>query len=234
MDKTVPQRIPSPPSGIAVIGLLAALAAFTVRRIGETTAAIPPTTASTWFQSLVATVRAWVHRLAILSGYSRYDSSDPLEHDRRATIFETVAGSPGINLASLVESTEMPASTVRYHVRILEHEDLLTAAKIRGRKRFFPPEAADVELAAALEEEATVEVIDALQRLEPATGSTLATSLDKDPSTISHHLSRLSDAGLVERERDGAAIVNSLSPVARETVLPSETAPASQRKQPAD
>lgn len=58
-------------------------------------------------------------------------------------------------------------------------------------------------------------VLEAVARLEPTSGSELAATLDRDPSTVSHHLSRLADAGLVKRERDGPALHNSLAPEAR-------------------
>jgi DNA-binding transcriptional ArsR family regulator len=50
-------------------------------------------------------------------------------------------------------------------------------------------------------------------RAEPGTYlSGLAERLGRDPSTVSHHLSRLADDGLVRRERDGRAVVTRLAP----------------------
>jgi len=167
-------------------------------------------------QLLLATLREWLFRLALLAGYSRYDLSDPLENDNRAAIVEAVEETPGINLTSLVEETGLAESTARYHLRVLEHEDLLKSAKVRGCRRFVPATDDDVELAAALEEEATKGVLRALFEHGPVTGTTLSDVLDRDPSTVSHHLSRLAEAGLVERERDGPALLNSLSPETRE------------------
>jgi DNA-binding transcriptional ArsR family regulator len=63
--------------------------------------------------------------------------------------------------------------------------------------------------------------LDGSRRYFPATGATLAEATGRDPSTVSHHLSTLADEGLVERRREGRAVVNTLTPAAEETVAAS-------------
>jgi DNA-binding transcriptional ArsR family regulator len=53
-----------------------------------------------------------------------------------------------------------------------------------------------------------------------ASVSTIADALDRDPSTVSHHLSRLEEDGLVERERDGRSKVNRLAPATEAALAP--------------
>lgn len=158
--------------------------------------------------------------------YSRYDDSDPLEHDDRAAVFETIEDSPGVYLSQLSERTEVSLSTLRHHVRVLEREDLIAAARVRGRRRFYPAHTEDVELAAAMNDEATAPIVDALARLGAVTVSDLADADGRDASTVTHHLQRLEEDGLVERERDGRAIVNRLAAEVREALAPmGDTAP---------
>jgi len=152
--------------------------------------------------------------------YSRYDDSDPLEHEDRATAFEAIDDSPGVYLTELSEQTGVTLSTLRHHVRVLEREDLIVAARVRGRRRFYPAYTEDVELAAAMNDEATAAVVDALARLGAASVSELADAVDRDASTLTYHLQRLEADGLVVRERDGRAIVNRLAPEARDALAP--------------
>ncbi|WP_049953130.1 winged helix-turn-helix transcriptional regulator [Halostagnicola larsenii] len=142
--------------------------------------------------------------------YSRYDDSDPLENETRATIYETVEAHPGRYLSQISDDADVPLSTVRHHVRILEEEDLLTAAKINGKRRYYLEET-DSTLQAALEEPAKRDVLEALATLERANNSELAAELERDPSTITHHLSTLEDDGLVVRNRDGRSVVTELA-----------------------
>ena len=148
-------------------------------------------------------------------GYSRHDDSDPLENDLRRTVYETVVDSPGTYLASVVSDAEEPASTVRYHVRILENEGLIETEMLWGKRRLFPAFTPNAELVVALNEEPLAAVVIAVHEREPAELSTLARAIDRSPSTVSYHLSRLEGEGLVAREYDGNSMRVSLVPSIR-------------------
>jgi predicted transcriptional regulator len=152
--------------------------------------------------------------------YSRYDDSDPLEHEARSEVFEIVKATPGAYLSEVAERADLPLSTARHHVRVLEREDLLSGAKVRGKRRFYPADTNGVELAAAMNDDATASVLDAIARLGAASVSDLADEIGRDPSTISHHLQRLEEDGIIVRERDGRAVMNKLAPEARTALAP--------------
>lgn len=152
--------------------------------------------------------------------YSQHDDSDPLEHEKRAAVFEAVTDSPGVYLAALTEQLDVSRSTLRHHLRVLEGEDLIAAARVRGYRRFYPAHTEAVELAAALNDEATAPIVDALARLDTASVSGLADVVDRDVSTVTYHLRRLEENGVVVREREGRAMVNRLAPEARAALTP--------------
>jgi DNA-binding transcriptional ArsR family regulator len=156
--------------------------------------------------------------------YSRYDDSDPLEHEAREVVYEVVHETPGSYLSEVSERAGLPLSTTRHHMKVLEREELVSGAKLRGKRRFYPAYAEGIELAAALNDESTASIIDALARLGAASVSDLADDLGRDPSTISHHLQRLEGDDIITRERQGRAVVNKLSSDAR-TALQPETTP---------
>jgi len=143
-----------------------------------------------------------------LFGYQRYDDSDPLDHAGRARLFEHVRREPGVHQSALAAAADMPLSTVRYHLRILEHEGLVRTASHRGKRRCFPPDVEAEALAVALAEPAPAAVLWSLVRGGPATVRELAARLDRSESTVSYHLDRLETDGLVERERRGQAVVS--------------------------
>jgi DNA-binding MarR family transcriptional regulator len=174
-----------------------------------------------------------VVRLVAPLRYSRYDDSDPLEHDSRAAIHEIVEESPGTHLTAIAERTELPLSTVRHHVRILEREDLLSEGRQNGKRRFYPAYAENRAVTAALNDEATGPIVEALARLGSASVSDLARELDRTPSTITHHVQRLEEDGVVTRERDGRSVANRLSPEARAVVEAEAPARGSDGAEPA-
>jgi DNA-binding transcriptional ArsR family regulator/gas vesicle protein len=144
--------------------------------------------------------------------YSRYDGSDPLEHEVRSDVYDEIQAQPGSYVSAVADRADVPLSTARHHLKVLEREGLVEAAKVRGRKRLFPAYADGKELAAALADPSTADVLAALARLGPSSASALADELDLAVSTVSHHLSRLEEDALVERERDGQAVINRLPP----------------------
>jgi DNA-binding MarR family transcriptional regulator len=224
-----PEDVPGGPAGAgAMVGLLGAAAAAATRQSGalsgmtgslettaRTTAAAMP--GSSYLDRLV--------RMLAPFRYSRYDDSDPLEHDAREAMFEVVEDSPGTYLSEIADRADIPLSTARHHIRVLEREDLVSGAKVRGKRRFYPAHTEGVELAAAMNDDSTAAVIDALARLGAASVSDLADELGKDPSTVTHHVQRLEEDEVVVRERDGRAVMNKLTAAAR-TMLEPEEPPA--------
>lgn len=208
-------------SGLSVVGGVGVVLAVGVsRRVGTAVSlgvSLPHPAAS---QSL-QTVSHWFDRRLprlppIVPGqYSRRDDSDPLAHTRRSELAAVVAENPGVPLATLSDRLDVPRSTVRYHVRVLEEEDELETANVLGRRRLFPA-GANTELVAALADEGTRRIVTALARIQPATGSRIADETGKANSTVSYHLDRLAAASVVERDRDGKYVYNRLAPEAEE------------------
>lgn len=200
-------------AGVAIGGGATGLALL-ARRFG-TTAAFSTgqllEVAGTTLSSILATIREWSWRLLGLIGYRRFSDDDPLEHDARATLYEYIESSPGSYLSEISEETGVELQTARHHLRILEFEKLVESETINGRRRYVPIGTASPELEAALNDGATAAVLHALADEGPDSVTGLATTLERDPSTVSHHLERLEEAGLVERERDGRSIVNRLT-----------------------
>ncbi len=162
------------------------------------------------------------HVVLPVAGYSRFggDSSDPLDHETRRRMHETVAETPGIHLAGLAEAVDEPVSTVRYHGRVLEREDVIETEKIRGKKRLFPATGGERSrtLDAALADGASRTVLHSVWHNEPTTVSELAERLDRAPSTVCHHLSRLAEDDLVVRDRDGERVVTALTDAVRDVL----------------
>jgi len=208
-DQSAPRQLPVPESAAAATAFVAGLVA-----IARPPAVAQPGTASQLRALASSRLSAGFEdlwRFLGVLGYSRYDDSDPLDHDARAALYDAVRAQPGVYLSALSERADVNLSTARHHVRVLEDENLVASAKLRGKRRYYPSTTEDVELAAALSDPATAAVLEALADVGEAHVGLLADELDRDPSTVSHHLQRLADDGLVERERRGRAVVSRLT-----------------------
>ncbi|WP_266074802.1 helix-turn-helix domain-containing protein [Haladaptatus caseinilyticus] len=218
-EESIPKPVEA--AGLAgaalVMGVASHLPDVTALTINSGAASVAPVSTGK------GTPRLW--RFMTMYRYSRYDDSDPLEHEVRQDLFARIERTPGLYLSELDERMSVSLSTIRHHLRVLEREKMITGAKLRGKRRFYPDDEG-VELAAALADGPTAAVLDAVARREPASGGELADELGRDPSTVTHHLKRLEADGLIERERDGRAIVNRLSSETRNAFANRPTASA--------
>ncbi|MFQ3318535.1 MAG: putative transcriptional regulator [Natronomonas sp.] len=216
-----PLPAPSAPAGGAAVGLgvLAAAAGLRSTSMMAGLGVGSPAVSSGLLSSLLDKVKPFFFLLR----YSRHDDSDPLEHEAREQVYEIVNDEPGSYLSEVSEEADLPLSTARHHIKVLEREGLVSGTKLRGKRRYYPAYAEGIELAAALNDEATASIIDAIARLGAASVSDLADELGRDPSTISHHLQRLETDDIITRERDGRAVMNTLSAEARTALEPEST-----------
>jgi len=154
-------------------------------------------------------------RLGASSGsLGRTDTEGVLEQPTRAAVFEAIESSPGASLSAIATAVGVAKSTVKYHVGVLRDAGLVDGATVAGTDRFAPADV-DAELAGVLGADATAAVLRAVAANEPAATATVAAATDRAVSTASHHLSRLEERGVIERERAGEAVVATLAPATR-------------------
>lgn len=170
-------------------------------------------------ETVVAVVEALSgESIVFLGAYSRYGDGSPLEHPVRSEIDALASRLPGVQFTVAVDAIEVSESTVRYHTQVLEHEDVVRTATVWGTQRLFPVETdpGHFEALAAVRDDSRSAVLRAIDRNEPAEVTTIAEAVDRAPSTVSHHLSALESADLIDRERVGQSVHVSLVPGVRE------------------
>ena len=138
----------------------------------------------------------------------------------RERLYHLVAETPGESIAGLTRASDVERSTVRYHVRVLERAGLVESRSLLGHHRVYPAATDDdaAVVAAALATRSTERVVRAVERLEPVGVTDLGAELDLATSTVSHHVDRLTDAGLLTRHRDGRTVAVRLASGVRENL----------------
>lgn len=139
---------------------------------------------------------------------------DSLELESRREIYQAVRDTPGIHFRELLRDTEYAQGTLQYHLRWLVDEALLERSEDGEFTRYYPSkkfEPADKAVMDALRREYSRRIIAHLATAGPLSTSELADRLEKSASTTSWHLSRLTGAGVVAKERDGRSVLYSLT-----------------------
>lgn len=153
--------------------------------------------------------------IVLLAGHSRSGGADPLEHDVREEIHEIAHRASGIYVSDLQETCDHHRSTLRHHLEVLEEEALLSSETIFGKLWYYPSGSDVNQLRAALTHDPTGEILEAIARLEPVSVTDLASEVDRSSSTVSHHLDRLEDKGLIEQEHRSTSVLSRLEPDVR-------------------
>ena len=137
--------------------------------------------------------------------------ADPedLELASRRTIYQRVEDTPGVHFRALFDELDYAKGTLQYQLRQLEDADLVETSDDGEYTRYYPAGSFDAEDRAvvnALRRTIARRILAYLASEGPMTTSDLADHLEKSPSTISWHLSKLGDADLVTKERDGRQV----------------------------
>jgi predicted transcriptional regulator len=142
--------------------------------------------------------------------------SDPdLELASRRAIYQEIADTPGVHFRALLDELDYAQGTLQYHLRWLADEGVVEVSDDGQYTRYYPAGAefdeGDRAVMNALRREYSRRILAHLVTVGPLSTTALSERLGKARSTVSWHLSKLSDADLVRKERDGRSVVYEVS-----------------------
>lgn len=133
----------------------------------------------------------------------------------RRRVYDLVQEHPGLHQRELARRLELRPSHAEYHLRQLEKAGLLRSEQRGGYRRYFVavepakpiPEGAvsreDRAWVGLLREVRPLEIAAHLLQEEPREMGPLAEELGIASSTLSYHVDKLEETGILERYRDG-------------------------------
>lgn len=149
-------------------------------------------------------------------------SEPDLELESRRAIYQHVADNPGVHFRALLDEFEYAQGTVQYQLRWLADEKLVDVSDDGKYTRYYPAaefDEVDRTVMNALRRKYSRRVLAHLLADGPLSTTELSDRLDKSTSTVSWHLSNLSEADLVTKERDGRSVVYAVGDPDRVTYL---------------
>lgn len=151
--------------------------------------------------------------------YSRIGDDDVLDHPLRRRILETVRDDPGIHFRELKRRLDVARGTLQHHLEKLEETDHLSEARGDGYRCIFPAGSIDRRVmasAATLRTAAARQVLRAVRQAPGASLGELAEEAGLSDAVASYHLSRLADADLVDKSRQGRKLEVHLTSLGRQ------------------
>lgn len=147
---------------------------------------------------------------------------DEPELESRREIYALVDSNPGIHFRDLLDRLDYAQGTLQYHLERLAREDIVEVSDDGKYTRYYPAGEFDADERAvmnALRRTYSRRIIAHLVADGPLTTSELSDRIDKSRSTVSWHLSKLTEAGLVTKEREGRSVYYALTDPERATYL---------------
>jgi DNA-binding transcriptional ArsR family regulator len=175
-----------------------------------------PVAAAAGLGALLLAIGAWILGNAkavgglgggLLAGYARVQGQEVLEHPGRQEVYERVKAAPGINFVQLSEQVAFGSSTLNYHLRVLEKNEYITSVKDGRYLRFFDRQAGTYSgsrktQVSALRNTTTAAMARHIRDHPGVAQCDLAAAFGVTASTVNWHMTRLTGAGLVDRQRD--------------------------------
>lgn len=130
-------------------------------------------------------------------------AEESLELEPRKKIYDAIEGSPGRHLREIDRNVDIPLGTIRYHIRVLEKRDLIISKKEGKYKRYYPKgkvDREDKEVLAVLRKELPRTIILYILESPGSTHGDILGSLDVAASTLSYHLKKLREEGIVKKQ----------------------------------
>jgi predicted transcriptional regulator len=133
----------------------------------------------------------------------------------RKDLYDFVRKNPGYHLREISRALALSITLADYHLRFLEKHELVLSSMDGEYKRFYPrstPGQADARPALTdfekqvlgfLRQPVPLRVINFLMERETATHREILDRVPVSGSTLSHHLTKMLDGGLIERADPG-------------------------------
>ena len=132
---------------------------------------------------------------------------DPERGTIRRSVYDAVRRYPGIHVRGLERTLGVSAQLANYHLKKLVEEGFVEAHEQGGYSRYYPTSKGkgakvtprDLPLVGLLREEVPLHVVLVLLDHGPQTHAELVERIGGAKSTMSYHLAKLAELGVVER-----------------------------------
>ncbi|MFW6038525.1 MAG: winged helix-turn-helix transcriptional regulator [Candidatus Saliniplasma sp.] len=134
------------------------------------------------------------------------DKAEALELEVRRDIFDKISKYPGTYLREIQSDLDLPMGQVEYHLNYLEEEGILSSKMADNKKRYFVDEEVDYpdrRIISVLRQRIPRLVLLKLLNEEQAGFSDILEDVDISKSTLSFHLKKLVETGLIDFKKEG-------------------------------
>ena len=142
----------------------------------------------------------------VLGGCKRIGRSNALANLNRERLYDFIKSCPGTCFSEVIKKTGLNRGTVRYHMEVLETQNMIESYKANGKIRYFQNsftyEEKDKAVIAALKNDMDQRIILEILNGQCSTNETLVEKMGISASTISWHIKHLKEQGIVRADTE--------------------------------
>jgi predicted transcriptional regulator len=134
----------------------------------------------------------------------RHDKDED-DSENRKRIYDYIKKNPGAHLRMITRELEMGMGATQHHLDILEKSGKVKSRRINIYRHYYAIEVLDAEhnILAFLRQETAMDILTYLMEHPKSTQSDIINFKGFSAPTISWHMSRLEEAGLISSIKDG-------------------------------
>jgi len=135
--------------------------------------------------------------------------------ENRKKIYNLIESNPGLNLSDISKILELKVQLVDYHTRYLETNELITAVKEEGFKRYYisgQTGIKDKKMMGVLRQEIPLKIVLFLLEQPHSKHKEILENFDMAPSTLTYHINKLVKNEIIvfedAQDKKGYTIIN--------------------------
>lgn len=158
----------------------------------------------------------------IILGFRVVDHPNAVGILKRKHIYTFIKACPGTCTSEISSNMDLNRETLRYHLNILEGENLIEAHNDCGKVRYFQNNSTYGEeeklVISVLQNEMTRKIIFEILREEYNTNGELARTTGMSKSAITRYVKQLKELDLIEENKVGRSTIYNINPNYRNTI----------------
>lgn len=135
--------------------------------------------------------------------YTKLKKEEVLDHYVRGKIHGYVLANPGDHYSSIRSALELTNSSLAYHLRVLEKEELIKSRRDGMYKRFYPKGAKLPDDGGSPFSPIQERIVEVIRETPGICQKDIASLLGVSSSTVSYHITKLVRRGLITSKRRG-------------------------------
>ena len=145
-----------------------------------------------------------------IAGLTRFNGKDLLENDTRRKIYECIRTNPGIHMRGIGKKTDITLGTLRYHIGMLQKSHAIATVEDRGYTHYYENSGTysteEQQVLKHLQNATTRKILRVLATHPSATRTDIAESVGIAGSTVTWHMKRLAEDGVIDVHSEGRSV----------------------------